>query len=30
MFALFIFYTFILRENKPAKFKPVYHKICNS
>ena len=29
MFALFIFYNFILRENKPVKFKPVYHRICD-
>lgn len=25
MFALLIFYSFMLRENKPMKFKPVPH-----
>jgi hypothetical protein len=25
MFALLIFYSFMLRENKPTKFKPVRH-----
>lgn len=27
MFALIIFYSFILRDPKPAKFVPVRHKI---
>lgn len=29
MFALFIFTAFMLRENKPTKFKPVHHSICD-
>ena len=29
MLALFIFTVFILRENKPVKFKPVRHSICD-
>lgn len=29
MLALIVFRFWMLRDNKPAKSKPIYHKICD-